>query len=333
MTKLFLPGLCIIACCQFSYAQELHSFNNNESLSNSFITDYAYTKNNTDFTTSFTHQATSNNNTTATIYTEDIISFTKDNYTKLTARFIYSNESGALCEGFNNIFESNAVSNPNEFNQPDTYKGIYWYTGLKDNGGVHTNSSVLNYWFYLLSNGGKGTNDKAVKYDITGIGKARAEAIAYRTLQNYMQPTSDYNEARTFSIMAAQDLFGKISDEVLQTMNAWNAVGVDSAAVKQKTSSLYEIPADANITNAYTVMATHIEMNAATNQLTVELSDKKPALRNITICDLNDKIIYTNDIKTVQGNNRLQINLPSLVDGTYVLKVDNVHSGNFPVKH
>ena len=331
MTKLFLPGICIISCCQFSYAQQnLHSFIN-ETVSNTSITEYA--KNNIGQNVLFTDHTETNSNTPYTTNPDNTFTPAREHYTKLTARFIYNNEPGALSEGFNNIFESVAGSNPNANNQPDTYKGIYWYTGVKDNGGVHTNSSVLNFWFYLLSNGGKGTNDKAAKYDVTAIGHAKAEAIAYRTLQYYMQPASGYNEARTFSIMAAQDLFGKISDEVLQTINAWNAVGVDSAALKQKTSSLYEIPADADITNAYTVIATHIEVNAVTNQLTVELSDKKPAIRNITVCDPNDKIIYTNDIKTVQGNNRLQINLPSLADGTYVLKVDNVHSGNFPVKH
>ena len=225
------------------------------------------------------------------------------------------------------------MSNPNESSQPDTYKGIYWYTGLNDNGGVHTNSGVLNFWFFLLSKGGNGTNDKAVKFNVAGLGYTKAHAIAYRTLNSYLQPTSDYKEARLFSIMAAEDLFGKTSPEVTQTINAWNAVGVDSTVLATKASLLYDIPVDANTTNAYTVVANHITLNPANNQLTVELLDKKPAIRNITINDANDKIIYSNDIKTVQGNNRLQINLPSLADGTYFLKVDNVHSGNFPVKH
>ena len=42
------------------------------------------------------------------------------------------------------------MSNPNSRSQPDTYKGTYWYTGTADNGGVHTNSGVGNFMFYLL---------------------------------------------------------------------------------------------------------------------------------------------------------------------------------------
>lgn len=45
--------------------------------------------------------------------------------------------------------------------QPDTYNGTYWAStsSSEDHGGVHTNSGVQNYWFYLLSQGGTGTND------------------------------------------------------------------------------------------------------------------------------------------------------------------------------
>jgi len=43
------------------------------------------------------------------------------------------------------------MSNPNAKNQPDTYKGSYWYGGNQDYGGVHENSGVLNFWFYLLA--------------------------------------------------------------------------------------------------------------------------------------------------------------------------------------
>lgn len=35
--------------------------------------------------------------------------------------------------------------------QPKTYKGKHWYSGQEDYGGVHTNSGVMNYCFYRLS--------------------------------------------------------------------------------------------------------------------------------------------------------------------------------------
>jgi Zn-dependent metalloprotease len=42
-------------------------------------------------------------------------------------------------------------SDPNAEGQPDTYKGTFWYAGTADSGGVHTNSGVLNHWFYFSS--------------------------------------------------------------------------------------------------------------------------------------------------------------------------------------
>ena len=46
-----------------------------------------------------------------------------------------------------------SLANPNLHAQPDTYLGTYWYTGTSDNGGVHTNSGVMNYWFIWYQTG------------------------------------------------------------------------------------------------------------------------------------------------------------------------------------
>jgi bacillolysin len=171
--------------------------------------------------------------------------------TQYTANLNYSNESGALNEGFSDIFGTaieyyakplaanwlmgsdfgaiRSMSNPNAYGQPDTYKGTAWATGTADYGGVHTNSGVLNFWFYLLTTGGSGTNDKASAYSVTGIGMANAAAIAYRTLTVYLTPTSQYIDARAKSIQAATDLFGAASTQVTQVIKAWDAVGVTTS--------------------------------------------------------------------------------------------------------
>ncbi|MBL7728994.1 MAG: M4 family metallopeptidase, partial [Dinghuibacter sp.] len=167
--------------------------------------------------------------------------------TERTSALIYSYESGAMNEAFSDIFGTaieafarpgntdwliggdfftiRSMSNPNAFNHPDTYQGTYWYSGSGDNGGVHYNSGVLNFWFYLLVNGGSGTNDHGTPYNVTGIGMDKAAAIAYRLNTIYLTPTSEYYDARTFGIQAAQDLFPG-GDEVTQTMNAFAAVGL-----------------------------------------------------------------------------------------------------------
>lgn len=114
------------------------------------------------------------------------------------------------------------MSNPNAIQQPDTYQGTYW-----DNAGeVHTNDGPCIYWFYLLSVGGNGTNDKNQVYNVNSITMAKAQAIAYRALTTYMTPGTTYADVRNYTIQAAKDLFGACSNEVIQTTNAWYAVGV-----------------------------------------------------------------------------------------------------------
>ncbi|UOG75113.1 M4 family metallopeptidase [Hymenobacter tibetensis] len=173
-----------------------------------------------------------------------------------TANLTYSNESGALNEGFSDIWGAaveyykaptkatwligedidkvrpslRSMSNPNAEGQPDTYKGTSWYSGTGDNGGVHTNSGVLNHWFYILSVGKTGTNDIGSAYSVTGIGIEAAAKIAYRTESVYLTASSNYAAARTYSIQAATDLYGAASTQVTAVTNAWYAVGVGAAA-------------------------------------------------------------------------------------------------------
>ncbi|MFQ5585069.1 MAG: M4 family metallopeptidase, partial [Calditrichia bacterium] len=129
------------------------------------------------------------------------------------------------------------MANPNEFGDPDTYGGTNWFnvvgctpSNLNDQCGVHTNSGVQNFWFYLLSEGGSGTNDNGDPYNVTGIGTADAAAIAYRNLTVYLTTSSEYADARTGAIAAATDLFGPGSPQVQATMDAWDAVGVYAAS-------------------------------------------------------------------------------------------------------
>ncbi|WP_298509040.1 M4 family metallopeptidase [uncultured Kordia sp.] len=174
----------------------------------------------------------------------------------------YELESGALNEGFSDIwaiaidnYSNNAygtsknfellndengggtlrsMSNPNTYGQPDTYGGTYWYdvSGCTPNGtandycGVHTNSGVLAHWFWLLSQGGSGTNDNGDSFTVTGIGIEAAAAIAVRMESVYLTSTSDYADARDAAIQAAKDIYGNCSIEEEEVTYAWYAVGV-----------------------------------------------------------------------------------------------------------
>jgi Zn-dependent metalloprotease len=170
--------------------------------------------------------------------------------TNFSANLRYRNESGALNEAFSDIFgaatefwarpeKSNwligeeissspfrNMANPKTENHPSTYKGQNWVTGTGDNGGVHSNSSVQNHWFYLLVEGGSGTNDNGDAYTVTGQGIEVAADIAFRNLQYYLVVLSNYADAREGALQAAEDLFGTCSEPFTESANAWYAVGV-----------------------------------------------------------------------------------------------------------
>jgi bacillolysin len=113
--------------------------------------------------------------------------------------------------------------------QPAYYRGQYWYTGTADNGGVHTNSGVLNHWYYILAVGKSGTNEGGNSYSVTGVGIDAAAKITYRMESVYMVASSTYSQARSYSIQAATDLYGAGSAQVIAVTNAWYAVGVGAA--------------------------------------------------------------------------------------------------------
>jgi len=181
--------------------------------------------------------------------------------TTFSANLIYQSESGALNESFSDIFGSaieffgksasanwtigediglviRSMSNPNSYGDPDTYDGTNWAnvngcipSRQNDYCGVHINSGVQNFWFYLLTNGGSGTNDNNESYSVDGIGIDTAAAVAYRNLTVYLTRSSNYDDARYYSIVSAIDLYGPCSKQVEAVTDAWHAVGVGDAYV------------------------------------------------------------------------------------------------------
>jgi Zn-dependent metalloprotease len=168
--------------------------------------------------------------------------------TEYSANLVYESESGALNESFSDIFGTaveifalkndanwdigtedfhlRSMSNPKDFGHPSTYHGDNWQFESTDNSGVHTNSGVQNFWFYLLCNGASGTNDNGDSYQVDSLGLEKTMAVVFRNLTEYLTETSNYDDARIGSLQAAEDIYGSCSYEVLQIANAWQAVGL-----------------------------------------------------------------------------------------------------------
>jgi Zn-dependent metalloprotease len=248
----------------------------------------------------------------------------------------YQGESGALNEGFADIFgtsvEHYAVNdadwligkgvvkgggysfmrdmqdpknNRNGAKQPNTYKGEHWAStsfGAEDAGGVHTNSGVINYWYYLISEGGSGVNDKGDDYVVSGVGMKKAEQIAYETLK-LLTNNAQYINAVEQSKMVAEELYGVDSEEYFAVHDAWYAVGfgerrpnmgVEDFELAEDVFSLYPNP----VTNG---------------ELTVLTKDDKGVVAFYNMA--GQKV--TQDFTVERGENKLSI--PQLKTGNYIV--------------
>ena len=194
--------------------------------------------------------------------------------------------------------------------QPDTYKGTYWKATLgagqsgnqnNDWGGVHTNSGVGNYWFYLLSEGGYGTNDINNQFWVEGIGIQKAEKIAYKALLTGLTSTATYMDAYNATKQAAATLYGANSEEWNQVVNAWYAVGIGNAPAAVKNMEMQ------SKLNVYPNPAAGVEVfidSDLEGKVTVEMFD------------LSGKQVMAS--KAVEG--KTSLNVANLVTGMYILK-------------
>ncbi len=157
-----------------------------------------------------------------------------------TANLEYYGQSGAMNEGFADIFgamvdrddwhigeditkttfsPSGALRNMSNPHNMGSSSDAYWqpkhlsemYTGEEDNGGVHINSGIVNYAYYLYA---------------TAITKEKAEQVFYRALENYLTSKSQFIDLRIAVIQSAKDLYGENSQESVKAGNAFDAVGI-----------------------------------------------------------------------------------------------------------
>jgi Zn-dependent metalloprotease len=140
-----------------------------------------------------------------------------------------------------------SMNSPLTYGDPDTYLGSNWITtgdegtctpsSNNDQCGVHTNSGVLNYWFYLLTVGKSGTNNAPTprSYSVSGIGMTESSQIVYYAERDYLTSNATYLDMRNATLQVANNLYCGSSAQVISVTNAWYAVNVGNQYVGYPT--------------------------------------------------------------------------------------------------
>lgn len=285
-----------------------------------------------------------------------------------TADLVYESESGAMNEGLSDIWGA-AIENfvnapplslgiafqpfqigeqisadniglrrmddPKANGNPDTYGGANWINPVctpslaNDQCGVHTNSGVLNKYFYFVVNGpgattgspaftDDGVSDNGNIYagtgspipagEFTGIGFLKAEAITYLMELN-LTPNATYADARVAAINAAGLLYGACSQEVKTVTNAWYAVNVggyyDGCSSASKQAPATEIVKESSIKIYPNITAGYTTINGLTAGQTIYVLSSRGQLV----------------LKTQATGSAQKINLDNLTDGDYYITV------------
>ncbi len=122
-------------------------------------------------------------------------------------QFLRSLEDPGIHGSYDSSDPLNSVGQPAKMSEyaklPNTRKG--------DNGGVHVNSGIPNLAAFLIAR---------------AIGPEKTEQIYYRTLTQYLSPSSDFSDAARATIRAAQDLYGQSESEAVRA--AFANVGIDA---------------------------------------------------------------------------------------------------------
>lgn len=168
-----------------------------------------------------------------------------------TANLAYEGESGAINESFADIFgvmidrndwkigedvvklsvfPSGALRDMSDPHNGASANDFRWqpkhvnekYTGSNDNGGVHINSGIPNYAFYLFV-------QEIAKSSNEDQAKKIAEVVYYKALNQYLTRSSQFKDLRNAIEQACIDLHGANSNVHNAAKKAFDQVGIGTS--------------------------------------------------------------------------------------------------------
>ncbi len=96
----------------------------------------------------------------------------------------------------------------------------------------HCNSTVLSHWFYLVTQGGEGINDRGCEYNVPPLDSIMQSSvylamdILFQTIVNDYEPGMGFRQLADKTIDRARNEFDVDTEKMLTIVNAWYAVGV-----------------------------------------------------------------------------------------------------------
>jgi Zn-dependent metalloprotease len=309
---------------------------------------------------------------------------------EFTADLVYAKESGAMNEGFSDIWAASVenfvltqidpklpyipfgigeqiderdggkgpgeagsralrwMDSPKAAGDPDCYDGDNWVpvsgvdcatpnTG-NDQCGVHSNSGVLNKWYYLVVTGSGqaisgGLNKPAADdemtdagnvYKVQALGFDAADAITYLA-ETMLTPNATFANMRDASILAAQTIYGIGSNEEEQVTNAWHGVDVGDVytAANSSTSDTTSIASKESTNNKSLTSITELQEgtkvypNPVVSSLTVEVADS--TIQSVAVYSFLGKTMKVMNLKT--ASKQVTLNVVGFTKGLYVVKI------------
>jgi len=179
-------------------------------------------------------------------------------FTAHTSGLIYENQPGAINESMSDVFgyfveaeyqdggdwtegediringgASRSFSNPPTYGDPDNINHPYFVqfnnnpTFANDNGGVHSNSGIVNKILYLVIEGDEhyGIVVEPLSQDIS-LSRYIASDIWFNWNSYYLDEEDDFIIGREKMLQVVLDLFSNDSDKYETIANAWASVGV-----------------------------------------------------------------------------------------------------------
>ncbi len=222
------------------------------------------------------------------------------------------------------------MASPTSLGDADTFRGSNYIatgddgpctpTSNNDQCGVHTNSGVMNHWFYILTVGKAGTNNAPIAerdtYNVTGIGLVKSSQIAYYAERDYLTPNATFFDARDATLAVVNSLYCASSPEVKAVTDAWFAVNIGTSFTAATNDVNLKSISDNNSSNCgvTSVSPTITFENLGTAPITsVNISYNIDG-------GANTSTTWTGNLATCsQGTFQINVNTASLSVGRHIL--------------